>query len=271
MSTQIFKKFDSIKSFNDYLNKGTVQPNFTGAEYSKTKELDGSWYKTSDYKQATDLLLFGDKELQKKIEAAGVSDVRTNIYKNMTRKQMYSSVVGAAPNVPAYISGAPNSMIAIRQTKVRQKVVNVAYNCAVYGGTSVDSIINSCAKLISALMLIEAKGVRINLYAVDFDTEPGEYVSFAIKIKSAGQHFDTLKMSYPMAHPSMNRRHKFRFTEITEGVSRYFRTGYGHPESDTEKTLKHFSEHGLKLDACFCNETLTGRSVEEIVKSILGQ
>ena len=271
MATKIFKKFDSIKNFNDYLNKGTVQENFKDAQFSQNEETYDDWYRTRNYDAATNLMLYGDRELQKKIERAGVSDVRTNIQKNMVRKQMYSSVVGAAPNVPAYISGAPNSMIAIRQTKVRQRVVNVAYNCAVYGGTSAEDIVSSCAKLISALMLIEAKGVRVNMYAVDFDTAPNEYVSFAIKIKSAGQHFDTLKMAYPMCHPSMNRRHKFRFTEITEGVSRRFVGGYGHPEDDTEKTLKHFAEHGLKLDACFCNSTLTNRSVEEIIKKILGQ
>ena len=270
MDTKIYKKFESIKSFNDYLNKGTVQPNFINAQTSQRKD-DSDWFMSNNYEEATDLLLFGDKELQKKIEKAGVADVRTNIYKSMTRKQMYSSVVGAAPNVPAYISGAPNSMIAIRQTKVRQRVINVAYNCAVFGSVSAEDIVEACAKLISALMLIEAKGIRVNMYAVDFDTKPDEYVSFAIKIKSAGQHFDTLKMAYPMAHPSMNRRHKFRFTEITEGVSRAFVWGYGHPETDTKLTLEHFAKHGLKLDACFCNSTLSGRSVDEIMKSILGQ
>lgn len=265
---KIYKRFENVKSFSEYLERGETQPNFKGEESSQ----DGTYRftGTESYEAANDLMLYGDKVLRDKIEKAGVSDVRTNIRRYTTHKTMYSSVVGAIPNVPAYLAGAPNSMIAIKNTKQKQNVVTIGYNSAVRGGVDADDIVEGGAKLISALMILEAKGIKANVYCLDLDTMGKEYVSYAIKIKSSGQKFDTLRMAYFMAHPSMNRRHKFRFTEVTEGVTKSFVGGYGYPENDDERIVNHFEAQKLHLDAAFNHESLRGASVEDIIKKILG-
>lgn len=266
---KIYKRFDNVKTFAEYLDNGKVQPNFVNSEYSKYD--DFSFCGTKTYNEAHDLMLYGDKVLQKKIEAAGVSDVRTNIRKYTVRRQIYSSVVGMAANVPAYIAGAPNSMINVRMQKQKQKVVSVGYNSAVFGGVRVDDIIRGGAKLIVALMILEARGIKSNVYCLDLDTEGREYVSYSIKIKASGQKFDTLRMAYFLAHPSMNRRHKFRFTEVTEGVTKNFVGGYGRPETDDKKIVDHFRNCKLNLDAAFNYSSLSGATVEDIIKKILGE
>ena len=267
---KIYKRFDNVKTFAEYLENGTTQPVFVGYQYSKTKDRDFTG--TANFDEAHSLMLYGDKNLQKKIEAAGVSDLRTNIRKYVAKRQVYSSVVGAMPNVPAYLAGAPNSMINVRKQKQNQTVVNVGYNSAVFGGVDAVDIIRGGAKLVAALMILEAKGIKANVYCLDLDTEGSEYVSYSIKIKSSGQKFDTLRMAYFLAHPSMNRRHKFRFEEVTEGISSHFVFGYGRPETNDNTIKKHFHEKcHLDLDAAFNYESLSNMTTDQIINRILGK
>ena len=262
----LYRRFDSLTAFQSYLDSNKVTDTFAGHVYSAAKDYD--FTRTDSYEQAVSLMLYGDKQLAKMLDDAGLSAARTKIYRERDRRKLVSTVVGAVPNVPAYISGSPNSMIVYRQHKVKQHVVNVAYNCAVSGGTSSRTIIESAVRLLTALMKIEAAGTQVNLYAVNMDSTRDGVNSFSIRIKTAGQKFDLLKMCYPIAHPSMNRRHKFRYTEVTEGVPESFRFGYGCPETDDAKIKKHFDSHGLKLDRAFNCQSLQSMSVERIIEAI---
>lgn len=267
---KIYKRFDNVKTFAEYLENGTTQPVFKYYECSKTD--DSEFAGTNSFEEAHGLMLYGDKNLQKKIEMSGVSDVRTNIRKYVAKRQIYSCVVGAMPNVPAYLAGAPNSMINVRKQKQKQTVVNVGYNSAVFGGVRADDIVRGGAKLVAALMILEARGIKANVFCLDLDTEGKQYVSYSIKIKSSGQKFDTLRMAYFLAHPSMNRRHKFRFQEITEGITKDFTRGYGCPETDDKKIVEHFRNNcKLNLDAAFNHESLSEMTTEQIINRILGK
>lgn len=272
MSNDIFRKFNSLHEFNEYLNAGTSQPAFKGRE-SSLDTTDYDFYRTQNYEEAEHRMIYGDKKLSKKIEDAGLKKALANIYRHRTVKQLRTGVVGAIPNVPAYIAGTPNSMIYHANVKKRQRVVNVAYNMAVSGGVSGVNIIMRAARLLSALAKIEAAGTQVNLYAVNLSENEGSRIAFAIKIKSAGQKFDFLKMAYPIAHPSMNRRQKFRFIEITEGVPSHFKYGYGYAINDEKEIINHFAKRGLHFDAAFSCETLGAynySNADEIAKKILG-
>lgn len=263
----VFKKFANIKSFNDYLNSNDTLQGWNNCRSLEISNEYKRFTKTQSMNEATDLLLFGDKKLQKKIEAAGVSKSRINITRQTAKRQIYTSVVGCAPHVPNYIAGVPTNMINERRVKVRQKIVSVYYNMAVSGDVSADSIIQACANFISACMLIEAKGTRVNIYCGSISEDNGQKVGFSIKIKDSGQGFDTLKMAYPLAHPSMNRRHKFRFLEVTEGVNTRFQYGYGYcADTDTAKGV--LKENGMRPDAVLCFDTICGLQPEQIVELI---
>ena len=262
----LYRRFDSLTAFQSYLDNNKVTDTFASYTGSTTKDYD--FTHTDNYEQAVSLMLYGDKQLAKMLDDAGLSAARTKIYRIRDRRKLVSTVVGAVPNVPAYISGSPNSMITYRQHKIKQHVVNVAYNCAVYGGTSSRTIIDAAVRLLTALMKIEAAGTQVNLYAVNLDSTDDGTNSFSIRIKTAGQKFDVLKMCYPIAHPSMNRRHKFRYTEVTEGIPASFRFGYGRPETDDGEIKKHFDGHGLKLDRAFNCQSLQYMSVDSIIDAI---
>lgn len=212
-------------------------------------------------------MLSGDSELQKKIEDAGVAQTRIKVQKQVARRQTYSSVVGAVPNVPAYISGAPNSMVSQKYVKVRQKVLNIGYGLTANGSTDKADIIEASAKVISALMQIEATGVRLSLFTLFNATKNGHNIGYSLKVKDASRKFDTLRMAYPMAHSSFLRRQCFRFEEVTEGVPDCFASGYGAVPSG-EAQAEFFKSNGLKLDACLTFEQVRYLTVADIVKKI---
>jgi len=268
----LFKRFDNIKQFEAYLENGKTQPAFLGILSSQTispkKSRDA---KTHDFEEADRLLMYGDKKTAREIDDAGVARVRAQIARDMPRRVTFSSVVGFAPNVPAYLTGAPNSMINQKTTIQKQKVLNIAYSCAVSYKVKGSDILNACSRLLSAILKVEASGTRVNLYLCsvsDSDmTQPSQRAGFSIKIKSSGEKLDVLKVAYPMVHPSMNRRHKFRFLEVTEGISSEFADGYG--RACGPKDIKEMLEqNGVACDIALNYYEIASSSIDGIVKDM---
>lgn len=262
---EIFKRYESLKTFNDYLNNGKTQPAFS--EYSRTngEQFTG----TSSYEDAERKMMQGDSELQKKIEEAGVAQTRIKVQKSVQRRQTYSSVVGAIPNVPAYISGAPNSMIAQRMIKTKKKVLNIGYSMTVQEDVDKNDIIKASAKVVSAILNIEASGVRVNLYTLFCAKKQSYTIGLSLKVKDASRKIDTLRMSYPMAHSSFLRRQCFRWEEVTENVPNCYAGIYGYvPES--KEQAEFFKRNGMKFDKVLTFGDIVSISTDEIIKMITG-
>jgi len=255
---EIFKRYESLKAFNDYLNAGTLQPAFRECSKTNGERFTG----TASYEEAEERMMKGDSDLQKKIEEAGVAQTRIKIQKHVQRRQTYSSVVGAVPNVPAYISGAPNSMIAQRLVKTRKKVLNIGYSMTAHAGVDKENIIKT-----SALMNIEAAGVRVNLYTLFCAKKDSHTIGLSLKVKDASRKIDTLRMSYPLAHSSFLRRQCFRWEEVTEGVPECYAGTYGWvPES--KEQAEFFSRNGMKFDKVLTYADIEFASVDDIIKMI---
>ena len=276
MANVIFKKFSGTGELSRFLADAVVQPSFANKAQSHgsfTADNDEytRWAKTNTYEEADNLLLYGCKELQKKIEKAGVSKLRLSLNSYTTKRRIVSSVVGFAANVPAYLAGTPNSMINVRQHKEKQRVLSFMYNTSVSASVSAERIIEAAAKVVSAIMIIEAGGVRVNVWAGEAFSDAGQPdCLWLCKIKEAGQRMDTLKMSYPLAHPSMLRRQWFRLLETTEGVPSSYVNGYG-SVIDNEKrcmqTLKNAGVNNIQRALCFSE--VVNRTPEEIAKMLV--
>lgn len=258
---EIFKRYESLKAFNDYLNNGTQQPAFRDDSHTGSESFTG----TASYEEAEGRMMQGDSDLQKKIEEAGVYMTRLKVQKQVQRRQTYSSVAGALPNVPAYISGAPNSMIAQRLIKTKKKVLNIGYSMNANGGVEKERIINTSANIISALLCIEASGVRVNLHSLFCAKSGKNLIGLSLKIKDASRKIDTLRMAYPLAHSSFLRRQCFRWEEVTENVPKEFSAGYGSP-LESKEIAEFFSRNGMKFDKVLSFTDVEHLSVEDIIK-----
>lgn len=270
----ITRKFASVGELSSSLSKAIVQPAFV--DDAKSGSYDDSrryarWSQTESYEQADNLLLYGDKSLQKKIEEAGVYETRLKLRNLQSRRQLYSSVVGFAPNVPNYIAGTPNSMINCREVRVKQPVITFMYNTTVGGGVSAEEIIKATAQLISALLIIEANGIRMNVYAGEIFYEDKDACCFMLRVKDSGQPLNVLKMAYPLAHPSMLRRQWFRLLETTPNVPDSFTGGYGRTIRTEAEALSVLKQSGVtNIQRCLCYYEIEGKTADEIAKMITG-
>ena len=270
----IFKKFSGTGELSRYLADAVIQPAFKhdadDGSYSETASYE-KWSGTATYKEADDLLLYGCKSLQKKIEDAGVAKMRAKLNSFTARRKVFSTVVGFAPNVPAFLAGTPNSMINLRQVKVRQRVLNFMYNTTVSWTVSAEDIVKAAANVVSAIMIIEAGGVRVNLWAGEaFKQDDCPDILWMVKVKDSGQRMDTMKMAYPIAHPSMLRRHWFRLLETTEGVPSDYTRGYGTVIKTEERCKETLDNAGMKnIQRVLCFSEVQDKTPQEIAKMLL--
>ena len=268
--THILKKFESVSEFHNYLCNNEVSKTFKGFESSDTQsKYFADWAKTESYAQADGLLLYGDKELQKKIMEAGVKKTRLKLNMKATRRQIFSAVCGVAPNVPNAIAGVPTNMIAVKNVAIKQKVINVCYFITANGDTEADELLQASANVISACMEIEASGVRVNLYVGFLSEKLDDTVGFILRIKSASQPFDVLKMAYPLAHPSMLRRHFFKAMEVTEDVPTQFAPTYGCALSNAKEIRRHTESITKNMQAVYSYYDAKEKTVEEIREMIV--
>lgn len=268
------KRFDSLTAFHEYLENGKTQSFF---DYPRSHE-ESDWRTkqtgTATYKQADELFLFGDKELAEKIESAGVADMRMKLSRQKPQRIIRSSVVGFAPNVPAYVAGTPNSMFSVKKINVPQQVIKVAYSLSIDWTVDAQEIIDVSAKFISACMLVESNGVRLDVDVVwpvkaKIKSKKYDTICACVKIKDSGTSFDVLKMSYPLAHSSMLRRHIFRFAEVSPEAKGYQKQ-YGYIINDVDEIKRAMDVYGKNVDSVLSFYDIRFKSVEDIAKIIGG-
>lgn len=271
MNTKI-EVYDNITMFAEALSRRKVNKEFAKWHGHDLPSLryDKKFFGTNTYDEADNLLRYGYKEgLDKLLNVPVRKNVLTG---HGLRPRTFNDVVGHAPHVPNMLIGIPQSMINTRRIPVKQKVLTVVLEASVDYRKSEDEIITVNANFLSAIISLEKAGYRINLYLSRIVRDKkNKAIGFVVKIKDSGQYMDTLKMAYPMIHPSFRRRHGFRYTETTDekklenviiekqGLSVVY-------ESDLKK---YINETSIKYDKCFTFYNLQGRTVKQITEMLL--
>lgn len=260
------QKFNSVTAFHDYINNRPTQKNWEGQErWSEAAERGCKGVTTKSFEHAEELFIHGDRETYEKIKAVAASHVRPQY---RAQRQLYSAVVGCAPNVAAFVVGAPNAMIAQRMVHVKRKVVNVLFNNCWAWFDDGQKIIEASLSVMEKILALEAIGVRVNLYTATIVKEKrrknergkgDKRHGYFIKIKDARQAPDILKMTYPMVNDSMLRRQGFRYMETTEGIPHD--SGYHLCEEDEDVIKKEAEKNGIKNAVI-----LTGRNLLHMSK-----
>ena len=251
----IFLKFDSVSEFHNYLHTKNPTSAFSSIFSQHSQTCSEEFTHTRNWEHAEELFTYGDKDTAAKLEDTGLRQTRLQNKCTANRRKVQANICGFAPHVPNYIAGVPASML------------NVIYNISANGGASAKSLLETGVQMLSAIMKIEASGVRVNLYVADISVgHNGQNVGWLCRIKNSAQHIDTLKMCYPLCNPSMLRRHSFRFTEVTDGVSSAFVGGYGGASRDISLMLKQFK---MKDCRCMSYYTANGNTADRLAEMIL--
>lgn len=215
--------YNSVTQFWGAINGKAMQEGWHNSSNSHNFDFCG----TKTFDEATELLLQGDRATADKV-LRDVAAIKRLINKQAKRMRVETGVVGFAPNVPNYLAGVPRSMITAKPAERKDKVINVVYNFGAAWTISTDDMIKAVINLAGAVYALEAGGARVNVYGGCCTWYKSDEVGVFIKVKNASQPMDTLKMIYPLGHPSMLRRHGFRWYEVTKGIPSGFKKTFGH-------------------------------------------
>ena len=262
------KKFNSLNELSTWIAATPVSGYFKDNNLHTSDLSDDKNAKftgTKDFQTANDLMLHGWADGAKRVRAAMIQAAGPV----SDRPRCYNSVVGFAPNVPNYLAGCPLNMINKKRVRVPARVVDIVYNCAVDYTVKAKDIEKAAAVLFNVVVGLEKSGVRVNLWVANVNIGNNQNASIAVRIKSASQPFNLLKMVYPCVHPSFQRRHTFAVLERA-GVtgSRADWGGYGHVTTDAAKIKSVISNFGISDKNIFDFYNLKGKNEKEIADMI---
>lgn len=278
----INRKFDSLAALSAFIAGNDINGWFAANGYNSSETNGRDFTGTENFEDAENLMLHGWQEGAERVRAAMVESA------SMTseRPRRYNSVVGFAPNVARYVQGHPLNMINKKRVRVPARVVTICYNSSVGYEVSAANIEKTAARLFNVISGLEKSGVRVELWVLNLSVNAkigfkrnkpyviglgNERLNFAVRIKTASQPFNLLKMVYPVVHPSFSRRHGFAVKERAglEGEpNNYDWEGYGvvvHKESEVKNACAAL---GIKTENVFSYYNLSGKTEKQIADMI---
>lgn len=201
--------------------------------YNSSSEGDYGFTGTKSLKEALDLCKYGDEELRKQIyeETLKFNSIESI---DKIKHMLINDVVGFMPNVPNYVMGIPMNMIRDNRTMVKSKIINIAINISASWNINQKELRNNAAKYLAAINRLEQEGYRCNVYSISA-SHYGANNLLVTRIKTDREPMNIAKMAFPLCHPSMLRRLKFKWMETLDYD---FGQGYGSPIHSPEDLLK---------------------------------
>lgn len=200
-----------------------------------------AWFNTKSYKEACNFAKFGWPEVLDDLKKALRASIKMSAKFQTVKKSMpHSHIVGYIPHVPNAIQNLPNSMITTDRFPQKKKTIHVIYcnggNC----NEDPQFYLQAGTAMINALNIIERSGIQVR---IDLCFKPstcsGEYVCPTVTLKDYGQRFDLLKLCFPLANSSMQRRLGFKWLETCPTITQSdWSWGYGRTITDHEECVK---------------------------------
>lgn len=217
---------------------------------------------TKTYEEAVELLLKGWPTILPELE----NQINTNIYNyNISKKStLHNSVVGYCPNVPNALMNLPNSMFFRELDKVENKTLHIVYCNSVGCTESTKNIIRAGSILLSAIKILELQKISVRLDLCFYSGIERTYrqcICNLIKMKDYDEQLDLLKLSFPLAHPSMLRRIGFASAETIPGPTLDF-PNYGRVMTlEEHRKILHLHEDIIILNVDYVNSNSVDRLI----------
>lgn len=231
----------------------------------KSKGSFGSWEGVKSYDEALEFLRDGYQPTVDKLKG---------VYKNTRmgtakRFKFRNGVEGFAPIVPLAMMGVPNSMIDMRMTPIKCKVVDIYYDMTCSCGTSSDNIIAAGQKTLEAIMELEQAGYKFNLYGVQSYTDFRGSDILCVKIKDSSRPIDLKRISFPLTHTAFFR--VIGFDWYSKMPKAKYRSGYGHAlayEFGDEARQQEFAKQAFGNNALYISATSIKHKDKEHLKEV---
>lgn len=226
---EYFHSVDELLSCISYRRNNDVMKGQHSSNKSDIGRENSSFALTPDYASAVQLMRKGYSDILDRVRNEMYTKVKnlTNAYEN--RKSVpRSGVFGCAPNIQRHLMGLPDTMVNREIDPKKVKTIHIMYSPQAAWHVKGETFVRAGIVLLAAIELIEKSGISVKLDCMLYSgEESGEAIFGVVQLKDYKHRLDTLKLCFPLAHPSMLRRIGFRFLETVPGMTENFTMGYG--------------------------------------------
>ena len=213
--------FDNPIDFVETINKRDFNKTAKKNKLFVSKDTDQDMYKfsgTHTYEEANNLLYSGVDTNIKELE----DQISLNLtgYDQTKKNNRKFDYVGGGYSLGRYLANSPACMIRQIKVKKEKPTTTIVYNSSITFGTKAKEAIKVNSILLSAIKIIEQKGIKVNLYVVSANILDSQNVAVLVKVKDTKTPINLQTMSYVLVHPSYYRRHYFRWKETKEDIQK---------------------------------------------------
>lgn len=258
--------FNNITEITKYLSSRKTKP---GRDEDSQSTRDKEFFGTKNYQEAIDLLKYGDENLYNKIQ---IERKKINLDKiigaDNQRMKYENNFYGCIPNVPLYIRNQPINMINPIKKQPANRILNIFLNIRVGACIDAEDVRKIGLKYLTIIDILEKNGYRCNLYSGCANSGyHSDYSYLLVRVKTDKEPLNLKKICFTIAHPSMQRRIKFRWMEVND-FEHNFTNGYGSPDT-REHTQKVLNE---KLKDNFIvwtyEDGASSKSIEQLLEDL---
>ena len=245
---KIYKEnFPSISNLISVIDSREKNPVMRNCDTSKERSRY-DWFNTKSYEEACSFAKFGWSDPLDDLKKALRASIKSSAKFQVVNKSMpYNNIIGYVPNVPNALQNLPNSMITTDKFPQKRKTIHVVFcnggNC----NEESEFYLKAGSALINALNIMERTGIQVRIDICFFPARCGnEYLCPTVTLKDYGQRFDLLKLCFPLANSSMERRLGFRWLETHPHIKNSsWSFGYGStiPSDESMEILKDDSSY----------------------------
>lgn len=127
-------------------------------------------------------------------------------------REVLHDVAGFSPNVPMYCAGMPDCMMQYDDV-TKPSVLRLVVEGTRHWRVQPKETMNYGAALLSYIELIEAEGIRCELWMGFSSKGGGKQHTQRVLVKESDQPFDYGALAFAVAHPAFQRRLSFRVKE----------------------------------------------------------
>jgi hypothetical protein len=159
-------------------------------------------------------------------------------------------------------------MIDTRMKRIKNKVVDIYYDMTHSCGCTPEELIEDGKKILGAIMAVERRGYRVNLFAVQTYADSDNCDMLLVKVKSADRPFDLKRMSFPTMHTAFFRVIGFDwYSKVPDGT---YRGGYGHSFGrEMESRASEYAKQIFGDGVIYLCDTILRKETEETLESVL--
>lgn len=274
--------FDGTNELAKYIKTAPISKVWNGCSLHSEDEKDYGFNDFDSLESATEALEYGTdiyyKDFKKNIKK--VQEIISKREKNKTANYK-NDKVGFLPIVPKVLQGNPINMI---NQDVKPKpfptariILEKANSC----GIDSNDMNEFYAIIFILIQLLENRGIRCEIWAVDSSYKSQEIVTVKVKLKNYMQPLNIYKIQFPIIASDFLRRIGFRILETNPDIKESgWAYGYGTPlirEFDFETNKKEIcevigvEENDVYIPSCQYFDYKARNDLEEAIEDIINK